>query len=50
MLKILYMDNEGKIGIKRCRKIEPATLSRGQIIIDESEVMDLRDVVMIVEG
>lgn len=44
---IIMLDDEGKKVIKRCRKIEPATLSPGKIIVDEDDVIDLRDVTMI---
>lgn len=49
-MKIWLIDDNGKVKIVRCRKIEPATLSPGKIIVDEDEVVDLLDVVRIVEG
>ena len=49
-MKIVIVNDEGKTEIRSCRKIEPATLSVGKIIVDEDEVIDLRDVIKIVEG
>ena len=49
-MKIMLVNDEGKVEYRSCRKIEPATLSPGKIIVDEDEVIDLRDVIAIVEG
>ena len=49
-MKIVCVDDEGRTIIIKCRKIEPATLSPGKIIVDEGDVIDLRNVVKIVEG
>ena len=49
-MKIMLVNDEGKVEYRSCRKIEPATLSVGKIIVDEDEVIDLRDVIKIVEG
>lgn len=48
-MKIICVDDEGRTVIIRCRKIEPATLKSGYIIVDEDEVIDLRNVIKIVE-
>lgn len=47
-MKIVCVDDEGRTVIIKCRKIEPATLSVGKIIVDEDELIDLRDVIAIV--
>lgn len=47
-MKIMLVNDEGKVEYRSCRKIEPATLSVGEIIVDEDEVIDLRDVIAIV--
>ena len=44
-MKIIMWDGE----VKRCRKIEPATLNPGKIIIDEDETVDLREIIKIVK-
>lgn len=49
-MKIVLVNNEGKTEVRSCRKIEPATLSVGKIIVDEDDVIDLRDIIKIVEG
>jgi len=50
-MKIIMIGDDGNPVVKRCRKIEPATLSRSrQIIVDECEVIDVEDIVKIVEG
>lgn len=49
-MKIICVDDDGKVITIKCRKIEPATLAVGKIIIDEDDVIDLRDVIRIVEG
>ena len=49
-MKILVVNDDGTTTIVKCRKIEPATLSVGKIIVDEDEVIDLRNVIKIVEG
>ena len=50
-MKIVLIDDEGNVTSIKCRKIEPATLREGKIIVDEGEhVIDLRDVMKIVEG
>ena len=47
-MKIVLINDDGKLETKTCQKIEPATLSTGKIIVDEDEVIDLRDVLRIV--
>lgn len=47
-MKIVIVNDEGKTEVRSCRKIEPATLSVGKIIVDEDEVIDLRNVIKIV--
>ena len=49
-MKIMLVNDDGKVETIRCRKIEPATLSPGKIIVDECDTIDLRDVIAIVEG
>lgn len=49
-MKIVCVNDEGKRETLLCRKIEPATLSPGKIIVDEDRTIDIRDVIMIVEG
>ena len=48
-MKIILVNDEGKVEYRSCRKIEPATLKSGYIIVDEDEVIDLRNVIKIVE-
>ena len=49
-MKIVIIDDAGNREIIRCRKIEPATLSRDrQIIVDEDRVIDLADVLCIID-
>lgn len=47
-MKIICVNDDGTVTTVRCRKIEPATLKPGFIIVDEDEVIDLRDVIAIV--
>lgn len=49
-MKIVCVNDEGKKETIKCRKVEPATLSSGKIIVDEDRTIDIRDVIMIVEG
>ena len=50
-MKIVCVDDNGKVETIKCRKIEPATLSPGKIIVDEGEsIIDMRNVIKIVEG
>jgi len=49
-MKIVCVNDEGKTEIIKCRKIEPATLSKFNIIVDEDYVIDIRNVIKIVEG
>ncbi len=49
-MKIIYVNEEGKTVTIKCRKIEPATLSPWNIIVDEDDVIDMRYVIKIVEG
>jgi len=50
-MKIVCVNDDGKTEVIKCRKIEPATLSPGKIIVDEGErIVDIRDVIKIVEG
>lgn len=49
-MKIICVNDDGNVTTIKCRKIEPATLRNGYIIVDEGEVIDLRNVIKIVEG
>jgi len=50
-MKIVYVNDEGNGAVITCRKIEPATLSPGNIIVDEGEmILDMRDVIKIIDG
>lgn len=49
-MKIVCVNDEGQKEIIKCRKIEPATLAPGKLVIDECETIDIRNVIMIVEG
>jgi len=49
-MKIKCVNDEGKTETIQCRKIEPATLAPGKLVIDECETIDIRNVIMIVEG
>ena len=49
-MKIICVNDEGKTEVRKCRKIEPAILKPGYIIVDEDYTIDLRDVMAIVEG
>ena len=50
-VKIVCVNDDGKTEIVKCRKIEPATLSPGNIIVDEGEmILNVRDVIKIVDG
>lgn len=48
-MKIKYVNDEGKVEVIQCRKIEPATLSNNKLIIDEDEVIDMRNVIKITD-
>ena len=48
-MKIVIVNDEGKTEVRKCRKIEPATLKPGYIIVDEDYTIDLRNVIKIVE-
>ena len=47
-MKIMLVNDKGEVEYRSCWKIEPVTLSVGKIIVDEDEVIDLRDVIAIV--
>ena len=47
-MKIMLVNDKGEVEYRSCRKIEPVTLLVGKIIVDEDEVIDLRDVIAIV--
>ena len=48
-MKCVLVNDEGNVEVINCKKIEPATLSPGKIIIDEGDsVIDIRDVLKIV--
>ena len=47
-MKIVCVNDEGKVTIVECNKIEPATLAPGKIIVDEDEVIDLQNIIKIV--
>lgn len=49
-MKIVFVNEVGHTVTLRCRKIEPATLAPGRIIVDEDETIDLRNVIKITEG
>lgn len=50
-MKIIMVNDDGNVEKIKCRKIEPATLSPGKIIVDEGEyVIDMRNIIKIVEG
>ena len=49
-MKIICVNDDGTVTTVRCRKIEPATLKPGFIIVDEDYTLDLRNVIKIVEG
>ena len=47
-MKIIIINDAGEKEVITCRKIEPATLSRGRLIIDEDRAISLDDVLMII--
>ena len=49
-MKVICVNDNGEVKTIKCRKVEPATLNPGKIIVDEDEVIDLRNVIKIVEG
>ena len=49
-MKVITVNDAGKTEVIKCRKIEPATLSRkNQVIIDEDRVIDLADIIAIID-
>ena len=48
-MKVIIINDDGQREVIRCRKIEPATLSRGRVIIDEEHTVSLDDIVAIVD-
>lgn len=48
-MKVIILNDKGEREVIRCKKIEPATLSRGRIIIDEERTISLDDVLAIVD-
>lgn len=49
-MKIITVNDDGKTEVIKCRKIEPAILSRKTaIIVDEDRVIELADIVAIVD-
>ena len=49
-MKIILFEDVGKGKIVECRKIEPATISPGKLIIDEEYTVDITNVLMIKDG
>lgn len=50
-MKIIIVNDAGKVETIKCKKIEPATLSRDtRIIVDEGEhVINLADIIVITD-
>ena len=48
-MKIIIINDKGEREVIRCKKIEPATLSRGRLVIDEDHTISLDDVLAIVD-
>ena len=48
-MKIIIVNDAGKTETITCRKIEPATLAPGRIIIDEEKTISMADVVRIID-
>lgn len=48
-MKVIIVNDSGKVEKLVCKKIEPATMSPGRIIIDEDTTISLADVLRIVD-
>lgn len=48
-MKVIMVNDDGKVETITCRKIEPATLSPGRLVIDEDTTVSMADVIRITD-